>query len=78
VTGAILLVNAVIDSKWFDRLWRFPMCLTNHRIKFDVVGATDAPRSPVIGSAFVYLGDDLPRFVENFSPFGAVVQRMDV
>lgn len=78
VTEAILLVNAVIDSKWFDQLWRFPICFTNHRIRFDLpAGApADANTSPIIGSAFVYMGSNVAAFVREFSRFGAVVSRL--
>lgn len=77
-TEAVLLVNAVIDSRWFDILWRFPMCLTNHRIRFEVPAGTpkELPNSPVIGSAIVYLGRNVAAFVREFSIFGAVVARL--
>lgn len=78
VSQAVLLVNAVIDSKWFDPLWRFPICLTNHRIRFDLPAdaPTDANTSPIIGSAFVYFGPNVAAFVNEFSRFGAVVARL--
>jgi hypothetical protein len=76
VEEAILLVNAVIDSKWFDVLWRFPMCLTNHRIRFETT-TEGIPTSPIIGSAFVYVGTrHIQAFVRAFTPFGAVVRRV--
>ncbi len=75
---AILLVNAVIDSKWFNVLWQFPICFTDHRIRFEVPAGTpkETPNSPVIGSAFVYLGSNVTAFVREFSQFGAVVARL--
>jgi hypothetical protein len=75
---AILLVNAVIDSKWFNVLWQFPICFTDHRIRFEVPSNTpkETPNSPVIGSAFVYLGSNVTAFVREFSQFGAVVARL--
>ena len=76
VEEALLLVNAVIDSKWFDVLWRFPMCLTNHRIRFETT-TEGVPTSPIIGSAFVYVGTrHVQAFVRAFTPFGAVVRRV--
>lgn len=77
-TEAILLVNAVIDSKWFNILWQFPMCLTDHRIRFDLPANApeDANTSPIIGSAIVYLGANVTTFVQHFSQFGAVVSRL--
>lgn len=32
---AILLCNAATSEKWFQKLYQFPICLTNHRIKFN-------------------------------------------
>jgi hypothetical protein len=75
---AVLLVNAVIDSKWFNVLWQFPICFTDHRIRFEVPAGTpkETPNSPVIGSAIVYMGDNVAAFVREFSQFGAVVSRL--
>jgi hypothetical protein len=77
-TEAILLVNAVIDSKWFNVLWRFPICLTDHRIKFEVPDSVDYASSPVIGSAIIYMGPNISKFIREFSQFGAVVARLHV
>lgn len=35
VHSAILLVNACTSEKWFTPLWKFPICFTDHRIKYD-------------------------------------------
>ena len=73
VTEAVLLINAVTDRHWFQPLWDFPICFTDHRIRFyDQNGEAG---SPTHGNAFVYLGKQTTRFVELFSPFGVVVQR---
>jgi hypothetical protein len=34
IAEAILLVNAVTDRKWFQPLYQFPICFTDHRIRF--------------------------------------------
>lgn len=70
-SAAVLLVNAVTDRKWFQPLYRFPMCFTNHRIRFEAVG--DAPDSPTYGSAFIYFGNEPYRFAEVFKQFGVVM-----
>lgn len=70
-TEAVLLVNAVTDRQWFQPLWRYPICFTDHRIRFYRPGA-DA-NSPVIGSVFVYFGRQTARFAELFKAFGPVV-----
>lgn len=71
VLQAVLLVNAVTDRAWFQPLWAFPICFTDHRIRFyDVNGESG---SPTHGNALVYLGDDCERFAQTFSAFGVVV-----
>lgn len=71
VREAILLVNAVTDTKWFQPLWDYPICFTDHRIKFYTVEANKT--SPVRGSAIVYFGDNPLLFAKNFKQFGKVV-----
>ena len=73
-TAAILLVNAVTDREWFQPLWDFPICFTDHRIAFDAPAGE--PVSPVSGNAFVYFGDELSAFVDHFSEHGVVVGRI--
>jgi len=71
-TEAILLVNAVTDRRWFAPLWDYPICFTNHRVPFYRPGG-DAGAQPVIGSVFVYFGNNSERFADVFKQFGAVV-----
>jgi hypothetical protein len=75
VTAAIVLVNAhCTDTKWFQLLWDFPICFTDHRINF----YGDGERSgSTHGNAFAYLGLDRRKFADNFEEFGAVVRRYD-
>lgn len=70
-TEAVLLVNAVTDRSWFQPLWHYPICFTDHRIRFYRPGGE--PGTPVIGSVFVYFGAQKERFAELFKVFGAVV-----
>ncbi len=72
-TDAILLVNAAVDTKWFQRLFDYPICFPDHRINFyspdnSVSGSTH-------GSALVYFGLQSGRFREIFSEFGTVVRK---
>lgn len=71
---AILLVNAFTESGWFKPLFDFPICFTDHRIKFYRPGAE--ANQPAHGSAFVYLGKDIDGFARVFSEFGTVVARL--
>lgn len=72
-TAAILLVNAAVDTRWFQRLFHYPVCFPAQRINFltpepSVSGSTH-------GSALVYFGRDKSRFFEVFGRFGTVVRR---
>jgi phage N-6-adenine-methyltransferase len=70
-TDAILLVNAVTDRVWFQSLWRFAICFTDHRIKFYT--PSGQPQSPISGNAFVYLGPTVGAFAKVFNQFGHTV-----
>ena len=75
VDAAILLVNAhCTDTDWFQPLWDYHLCFTDHRIDFDSAGREKNTTS-THGSVFVYLGPDTKTFKTEFAPFGAVVQR---
>lgn len=74
VTEAVLLVNAVTDTKWFQRLWNYPICFTDHRISFYKSNGNED--RPTHGNAFVYLGTNTADFIRLFAPFGAIVQRI--
>lgn len=71
-TEAILLVNAVTDRAWFQPLWDFPICFTDHRVPFYRPGGQPGAQ-PVIGSAFIYFGNNPTGFANVFRRFGAVV-----
>lgn len=71
-TEAILLVNAITDAGWFQPLWDYPICFTDHRIPFYRPGG-EAGKQPVRGSVFVYFGANVAEFASVFRRFGAVV-----
>lgn len=77
VTAAIILVNShATDTAWFQPLWDYPLCFTDHRIDF-YSSDTLAPTSgSTHGSVFAYLGPDVPLFASTFQHFGAVVRRL--
>jgi hypothetical protein len=71
---AILLVNAVTDRTWFQPLWNYPICFTNHRIRFyspDIEAG-----QPTHGNVLVYFGTQHKRFAETFKQFGPVVMEV--
>lgn len=71
-TEAILLVNAITDAGWFQPLWDYPICFTDHRIPFYRPGG-ETGKQPVRGSVFVYFGANVAEFASVFRRFGAVV-----
>lgn len=76
VSAAVLLVNAVTDRSWFQQLWDFPLCFTDHRIEFYT--PTGTPKQPISGNAFVYFGGEPERFAAAFQDIGPVVVRLRV
>jgi ParB family chromosome partitioning protein len=70
VRAAVVLLNShCVDCIWFQPLWDYLLCFTNHRIQFDCVGRENLARS-THGSVFVYLGEQQRRFGEHFERFG--------
>jgi ParB family chromosome partitioning protein len=71
IESGVLLTNAVTDRKWFQRLWKYPICFTDHRIRYESPhGKKDSPTN---GSAFTYFGPEPELFKEHFAQFGHVV-----
>src|SRR6266567_3099942 len=68
---AILLVTAVPEKKWFQPLYDYAICFTDHRIYF--YNAHKVGSQPAQGSAFVYFGKNGKKFAEIFSEFGPVI-----
>jgi len=74
-TEAILLVNAhATDTDWFQPLWDYVLCFTNHRINFYGPNGQRGSGS-THGSVFVYFGPKPKVFAKEFSRFGAIVRR---
>ena len=73
VTEAVLLVNANTEAKWFQPLYEYLICFTDHRIRF--YSSDDEANQPTQGNALVYFGMQRKRFIEIFSHFGVVVER---
>lgn len=74
VPAAVALVNAhTTDTIWFQPLWDYTLCFTDHRIDF--AEGTATRKGSTHGSVFVYLGPDPTAFAALFKDFGAVVRR---
>jgi phage N-6-adenine-methyltransferase len=67
---AILLVNATTGASWFQPLWNYPICFTDHRIRFYT--AQGESNQPTKDNAFVYFGPHVEIFEQVFSQFGHV------
>ena len=75
IQEAVLLVNAVTGNAWFQPLWNYLLCFTDHRIRFynaDVLAV-----QPTHSNVLVYFGTQVARFIDLFSSFGTVVKRAD-
>lgn len=76
-TEAILLVNAnSTDTNWFAPMFDYIICFTNHRIDF--ISSESKAGGSTHGSAFVYFGNNIEKFINHFKKFGPIVKRIDV
>jgi hypothetical protein len=73
-TEAVLLVNANTEAKWFQPLYDYLICFTNHRIRFYNTEGTSS--QPTQGNALIYFGPQKARFTELFKQFGPIVRRI--
>lgn len=74
----ILLVNASTAMTWFKPLFQFPICFTDHRIRF-ISGVTGEPEPrPTKDNCFVYFHDFVKYdyFPEVFNQIGNTVKRI--
>lgn len=71
--AAIVLTSAhSTDTEWFQVLWEYTLCFTDHRVPY---WNDDGIGMPTFGSVFTYLGPDPDAFAERFAEFGAIVER---
>ena len=75
VDAAIVLVNNATDTGWFHALLAYPMCFPRGRVSYWTEGGSNLGARQ--GQAFFYLGDDVNKFGQVFSNFGAVLKRYD-
>ena len=61
----VLLIKLDVSTKWWQSVCQYPWIAVNKRLKFGS-GKGAAP----FQSAIVYLGDDLPRFMNVFGKYG--------
>lgn len=74
VTAAIAVANGMaFPSVWFQPLFDYPICFTNHRVRFENPLIENTGAQPT-GTAFVYFGHDFDAFVDCFAEFGRIVK----
>ncbi len=80
VTQAILLTTCDSDNQWFQLLWDYVICFTNHNVHFfkpmHGVISKDSRSTQMFGTVFTYLGEDEQKFAEIFSKFGTIAKRI--
>ena len=67
VGEALALVPARVDTRWWQRLVDYPVCLVEGRITF-----SNAKNGAAFPCGIFYLGGREDRFVEEFSGLGAI------
>ncbi|MGL5923705.1 DNA N-6-adenine-methyltransferase [Chroococcidiopsis sp.] len=68
----IFLCNAATSERWFQDAYNYPMCFTNHRMRFvDQYG--NIGKANTKGQVFIYFGTRLERFNQSFSSIGRVM-----
>ncbi len=83
VTTAILLTTCDSDNQWFQLLWDYPICFTNHNVHFfkpDRHGkiTKDSRSTQMFGTVFTYLGPHEQTFIDIFSRFGRIARAIDI
>lgn len=79
VAQAVLLVPPHVGRGWWKPLWDYPICFTDHRIKFLDGDLKPIPK-PQFSNAFVYFPlrgqgfASFSKFDRVFSPFGEIRQ----
>ncbi|GCE15306.1 DNA N-6-adenine-methyltransferase [Tengunoibacter tsumagoiensis] len=78
VSEAILLTTGRTDTSWFSPLWDYPICFTDHKVGFFTPSSGKILQEcgHTHGTIFVYLGPQRECFLEVFSQFGVVAQRV--
>jgi len=74
IESAILLARADPTAAWFYPLWEYPVCFVSGDFYFYAPGGRAVKHR--FGTCFVYLGPDEPLFIDVFSQFGTVVERV--
>lgn len=75
VNECVILVNSVHSQRWQRPLYDHTVCFVDHRIAF-VSGDGEENKNPTFQNILVYLGRNVDRFAELFSPIGYVMRKV--
>jgi phage N-6-adenine-methyltransferase len=76
VDEAILLCKAATETKWFQPLYHYQICFHHGRIKFYSPHNKSKDSMPM-GSAIVYLGHNVTKFISVFNKVGTCIRRIE-
>lgn len=71
----ILLLQAATERVWFQPLWEYVLCFSNHQIIFYRPNAS--PYHIYHGTCFAYLGSHEEAFIRIFASFGRIAKAID-
>ena len=83
ISQAIILVTSQTTAPWFHLLLDYPICLSDHNVRFRISEPTSyrpgrMTQSHIFGCTFAYLGSNDHKFIDTFSEFGRIVKAIDV
>ncbi len=81
--GRVWLNPPYGKNQWFQLLWDYPICFTNHNVHFfkpDRHGkiTKDSRSTQMFGTVFTYLGPHEQTFIDIFSRFGRIARAIDI
>ena len=78
VEQAILLTTCDSDNQWFQLLWNYLICFTNHNVHFfkpiNGVIRKDSRSTQMFGTVFTYIGPNEQAFIDTFRQFGTIAK----
>src|ERR1700677_3687541 len=73
--ACILLNSYSSDTQWWQPLWDFTLSFPSKRINF-TAGESETEGGSTHGSAIIYMGPNRDKFIEVFSRFGVIIERV--
>lgn len=73
--ACVLLNSYSSDTGWWQPLWDFTLSFPSKRINF-TAGESETEGGSTHGSAIIYMGPNRDKFIDVFSRFGVIVERV--